>query len=161
MLLAACDPGLRNCGVSVWADGRLVWAALVRNPEQVVRGQRAWAAMAAAVRDAVPLDLDLFVVEAPQFDARTKDAAADVLELTGVVNALLIAFAGSAARFEAPTPSRWKGQVPKTVTTNRTLAALSPEELANVCFAAPGLMHNVWDGVALGRWATRTLTVPK
>lgn len=142
-LLAAIDPGLRRSGVAVFDSGRLCWAGLILNPERVVRGPRAWAAMAAQIRDTLPEYLDVLVVEQPQEDGRTRQAYGDVLQLTGVVTMILSAFMGGAARVECPTPAQWKSSTPKAVMQARLRRDLPDYEWD------PD--HNVKDAVMLGR----------
>lgn len=49
-------------------------------------------------------------------------------------------------------PSQWKGQLPKKVCNRRTLAVLSPSELAVVenCGVAKSKKHNILDAVGIG-----------
>jgi hypothetical protein len=151
-LLCAIDAGLRRCGVSVFCSGRLVRAWRVVSPERVVRGPRAWKAMAAAVLDEVPFVLDALIVEQMQYDGRTEGKAADVLEVSGVVNALIVGLGRNAEEIHCPRPNDWKGgSVPKAVTQARLKAALSPDECVNV----ETWDHNVQDAMSIGLWAVR------
>jgi hypothetical protein len=152
-LLCAIDAGLRKCGVSVFCEGRLVWAGLIHSSETIGRGPFAWRHMAAAVVETVP-NVDALVVEQMQYDRRTDGKAHDVFEVSGVVTALLRAFAtapGAPSAIETPRPADWKGQVSKAVTEARVKAALSPEELGNL----ESWNHNVIDAAAIGLWSVR------
>lgn len=147
-LVAAIDPGLRACALSVYDDGLLSAAMLIENPERVIRGPRAWRAMTQAVLDAYPLLADWVVVEVPQYDGRTGGGAApDVFEVVGVASNLLAAFAGLVGAARAVTPGEWS-TVPKDVRHARLAEALTPEELALL----DGADHNTWDAAALGFW---------
>lgn len=57
-------------------------------------------------------------------------------------------------------PKTWKGQVPKEIMAARTLQSLSEKEKEVFMVQTKGItkskMHNVWDAVALGKWAIKT-----
>lgn len=146
-LLLACDPGLRRSGIAIYADGRLVYAGLAVSPERVVRGPRAWEAMAKAIFEAVPLLVDTLIVEQPQFDARTAGCASDVMELAGVVSTI-VARSEGALHVSLPRPLDWKGNVPKGVTQARLWAGLSDDEWCNLSTDD----HNALDAASLGLW---------
>lgn len=150
-MILAVDPGLRACGVSLWdydyRNGGLVRASLVRSPEKVLRGPGAWEAMARAVREEYPFDLDALVVEVPQYDARTvgNGATADVFEIFGVAINLVGIFRSVSV---LPTVRQWKSNLPKEVTQARLFSVLSDDECANIETDD----HNCLDGAALGLW---------
>ena len=158
MRILAIDPGLRVCGVAELVDGVLARAVLVVSPEKTARGGPAWVAMARAVTAAVsswgaPCVL---VVECPQqYDAaHCRVDRADLSELSAVAGALCAVLGTGEVR--TPAPRTWKGQVPKDVHNARTLARLTPGELACVVWpTALGLRHNVTDAIGLGLWASR------
>lgn len=51
-------------------------------------------------------------------------------------------------------PKEWKGQVPKEVHNNRTMATLTKREVGvfSACAVKPALRHNVLDAIGLGLW---------
>lgn len=152
----AVDAGLRGCGCSVWGDGQLLLACYVLNPERLVRGPKAWQAMASAVREVYPLGLDELLVEGMQYDGRTAGSPADVFEVEGVVRKIMEGFSGAGTRVRSVTPREWAGSVPKEVRFERLKRVLSPEELELIEPAPrPSLMHNTLDAVALGLWYVR------
>jgi hypothetical protein len=146
------DPGLRHCGVALFGDQQLRWAALIKSPEKTVRGPAAWLAMAKAVLARL-LNLpkpDVLVVEVPQVYSwrGQKGDQADLIELAGVDGALV-------GTIEHKTgisylPRQWKGQVPKEVMNARVEAKLSEVEKGRIEACAPSLRHNVLDGVGIG-----------
>lgn len=138
--------------MSVWDTGRLLLACYVLNPERLVRGPKAWQAMASAVREVYPLGLDELLVEGMQYDGRmSRGSPADVFEVEGVVRKIMEVFSGG--RVRSVTPKEWAGNTPKEVRFERVQRALTPEEWANIePPARASLMHNVLDSVALGFW---------
>lgn len=156
--LLALDPGLRVSGVSVWHDGRLKWAGLVRGAD-TGRGAPAWREMANSVGYQMRAvlswvntgwHLDKVAVELMQsYDAKHQAGDQnDLIELAGVAGAVVGLFADASA--VSYTPREHKGQVPKEVHNARVQKKLTPEERAAVEECAPSLMHNVWDAVGIG-----------
>jgi hypothetical protein len=129
----------------------LVRAWRVWSPERVVRGPRAWVAVADAVEEAVPLDVDEFIIEGQQYDARTGNAAKDVIELGGVVQRLIARLAYRGAEAKVLLPREWIGSTPKAVRLARVKATLSAEEFANV----ESWDEDTVDATALGLWAAK------
>jgi hypothetical protein len=162
-LLVAVDPSLRGCGVAFFADGELL-AAGVRRTTLV--GAPAWLDVASRVRsfvDEVQITafagrvfqtVDQLVIEVPQKDARPARVS-DLLDLAGVAGA--VAARIWARHVDAPTPTRWKGSVPKNVVAERARGALRPGEhwirIRDVDSLAGTIRHNAWDAIALGLWA--------
>jgi hypothetical protein len=156
--LVAVDPGLHQCGVALWQNGRLVWADLVRNPDSVP-GQGALCAremgfaVGESVRPYTPKRLISgalpLVIEVPQVYTRGRGGDPnDLIDLACVVGAVMANFNGAIYTYR---PAQWKGQVPKEVCHARARARLTPEEIAIVAAnCPPSLAHNVWDAVALG-----------
>jgi hypothetical protein len=149
-MLVAVDPGLHNCGVSVWsADGRLLEARLVKNTVEMPGPLNA-GPMARAVAAEVPLcDCDL-VIEVPQVYpyGQGKGNPNDLIDLAAVAGACM-GLAGGLVTYYLPR--QWKGQVPKEISHARAMAQLADIEKANIVLCKPaGLMHNVYDAVALG-----------
>lgn len=154
-MLVAVDPGLHHCGVSYWEHCRLVRAELVLNPSSSPGcGALAAAPMGWAVHKAfraftgrvVP---DELVVELPQVYAHGRPGvASDIVDLSTVVGAVAASMGGQKQVFYRP--AEWKGQVPKDVHHRRVVSALDGHEMQRIVLCRTALMHNVWDGVALG-----------
>jgi hypothetical protein len=158
-MIVAVDPGIHDCGVSVWRpDGQLFTAGLVNNPIQQPGCDNA-APMSEAVRvwllPSVPVGAAL-AIEVPQVYTRThsKGDPNDLIDLACVVGAVMGLRPGTHPHawtsITAYRPAQWKGNVPKDVTTERALRDLSAVERLRVQECAPSLLHNVWDAVALG-----------
>jgi hypothetical protein len=148
-MLIAVDPGLHHCGVSVWKDGRLVDALLVTNTVQMAGPLNAQP-MAQAVAAAVALTSSDLVIEVPQVYpfGRGKGNPNDLIDLAAVAGGVM-ALAGGAVTYYLP--AQWKGQVPKEICHARAMARLTDVEKASIQLCRPaGLMHNVYDAVALG-----------
>jgi hypothetical protein len=149
-MLVAVDPGLHNCGVSIWSnDGQLLEARLVKNTVEM-SGPLNAQPMARAVAAEVPLcDCDL-VIEVPQVYpfGQGKGNPNDLIDLAAVAGACM-GLAGGAVSYYLPR--QWKGQVPKDISHARAMAQLGDVEKTNIKLCRPaGLMHNVYDAVALG-----------
>lgn len=150
------DPGLRHCGLAIWHGTALVWAGLVKGPKEG-RGPQAWATMSDAVHTAVHTAKlpDFYVggcvVEYPQVYARGPGDPADLIELAGVVGAVVANLSESPpCEITGYLPREWKGQVPKEIQNARTLAKLGPGEKAAMVPCAASLVHNVWDAIGIG-----------
>lgn len=148
MTLVAVDPGLRECGIAVFVDGKLVRAALARNAEKKVRGPKAWCSMAASVLVAAgSASPDLVIVERMRINRGVNPD--DILELQGVAGAVCV-------RLSAPDQigylaREWGGAVPKPVKNARVESKLTPDELAAIDPAIPASMRNhVLDAIGIG-----------
>lgn len=153
--LVSVDPGLRQLGLAVFVDGRLVTAELVKNPEKTARGPKAWRAMAEAV-EAVYWNFgltaeppDTYVVETMQYDSRTRRARVDDLfQLYGVGMYLIPSLVP--VEVVGYYPSAWKGSVPGDIFVERIRGRLTPAEVQAIKPCAKSLEHNVLDGIGLG-----------
>jgi len=153
-MIVAVDPGIHDCGVSVWRpDGQLFTAGLVNNSAQQPGCENAQP-MSEAVRlwlvangAGAPASL---AIEVPQVYTRThsKGDPNDLIDLACVVGAVMAVRPWRS--ITAYRPAQWKGNVPKDVTAERALRDLSCAERLRVQECAPSLLHNVWDAVALG-----------
>lgn len=149
MILGACDPGLRRCGLSIWDSGELIWAGPVVSPEATLRGPEAWLAMAEAVRNSCPLDFDYLVLELQQVYPRGLGPPPDdLLQLTGVVGCLTGLYANS--KIEGFYPRQWS-QVKKEIRHARLQepGVLKPEEWAYV----ESYDKETLDAISLGLWS--------
>lgn len=141
-VVAALDPGVRACGLSVWVDGRLIRAELVR--VDTTRWQPA--IMAGAVVAAASIDAGLpeaWLVESPRSYPGREDREENLEGLRKVIAALRRIARPGVVRTVAP--SAWKGNVPKVVHATRIFGALGQAE-ARIVPAD----HNVVDAVGLG-----------
>lgn len=150
-LVAACDPGIRASGLSIWDDGVLQWAGLVVSPETTARGPLAWAAMARAITEAYPLALDVLVVELQQvYPGGLGPPPDDLMQLTGMVGCLVGLYEGRCGRVEGYYPRQWS-QVKKEVRHERLYlpGVLSLEEWTR-CEGGPQKDRD--DAICLGLW---------
>lgn len=154
--MMAVDPGIRYCGVSIWNDGILKMAALVKSPEKVLRGPKAWLEMARAVKALYPLGLDTLVVELQQQDTREFHAD-DMFQVCGVTGALIGAYDESCRHVVGFYPG-WS-KVPKTIRHSRLYkpGILSAEEWTKVEKCVKYLEHNRDDGICLGLYYLRQI----
>lgn len=145
MDLIAIDPGLRQCGVALFALGRLYRAFIVKG-STAPSGPGVWAAMAAAVRPG-GMGSPGLAIEFPKAYPGGRQAAdpADLLELAAVIGAITQVYEphGVTRYF----PREWKGQMDKVTCKARVVERLSQVELAAV---ERKNNHNVWDAVGIG-----------
>lgn len=156
MLIAAVDPGMRDCGVAVLNSNtqEICFAFIAKNPEAEATGPEAWERMAHAV--AVELEerlagltLGMLVVERQYIPFGTKNPFA-ILGLAYVVGALVMRI--SAPKKIAVMASTWKGKEAKEANNARTMRRLSPEEKKHA--EVDGWKgHNGKDAIAIAKWA--------
>lgn len=142
------DPGLRKCGCALWSpDGTLLraWTARARGSG---RGPAAWVKMVAAIK--LSPDISVLVCEQMQVYQDKRTNADDLLELTGVLGALVWRFKG--AKLQGYRPAEWKGQVPKHVLRKRIEKRLTDKEQACVENKAT---HDAWDAIGIGAYYFR------
>lgn len=167
MLTIAIDPGIHKCGVAVFDRGskELLWAGTVKRPRSACHlrpsGARAWVEMATCVKMALKtrftiesVNFDLGIEEM-QMDSRTRGRSIhDTMQVQGVVGALAARLSPlpRCAALRSLTPTTWKGNMPKTVMTNRLKAILTPAERAVIDDRAT---HDAWDAIGIGTFMLR------
>lgn len=156
-VVVAIDPGIRVCGLSIWDDGQLRLAALVRSPERVSRGPLAWRAMMRAVRDQYPDSFDTLVVELQQQDQRAFYAD-DMFQVCGVTGALVGAFDRQCKEVYGYYPGEWS-KIPKAIRHSRLYkpGILTPFEWTRVEDCVKSLRHNRDDAICLGLFHLRQM----
>lgn len=152
--LVSIDPGLRHCGVAVYSEvqrAALAWG-LVKNSELEARGPLAHLKMAEAVSKqlrtwGVPFGSMRLAIEYPQIYAGSDERKGDlndIVEVGGVVSAIVSWLAVDESNLTWYYPQAWKAQVPKKVMTERI------KKFAPWCDAKD---HNVLDAVGIGLFA--------
>lgn len=153
-VLVSVDPGLRGCGVAVFADGVLLSAQYVANPAKG-DGPKAWLQMGLQVFRAVGAFVKAgfrMVVEVPRVYPVSKGDPNDLIQIAGVAGAVVGQLTPDTAQFTYP--SDWKGQVPKEICQRRITALLSKTELDSV--QSVGYKdHNTYDAIGIGLVALR------
>lgn len=176
-LVAAVDPGLRECGWCLVAvdGGKVIAGGLSRNPKEEGRNADVWEAMAFAVaqdlRDALNAagyvgNADLLAVErqwigGPRERSEDNEAGGTrnpsaIVTLAHVVGAIILAV--PAHRKVAPLPSQWKGGstrggAKKERVNALVWASLTEVEKAAASDATQYNGHNVKDAIGIARWA--------
>lgn len=156
MITVAIDPGLRASGCAVFKSKTLVRAAAVLNPNKKDRGLQAWIDMAVEVKDwlggvlgwAGVVPVDALVIESQQIYRGFKANPDDILQLTGVSAACAMGI--PAVKYVSYLPRDWKGQVPRTVYSNRVWSKLTDEEREAVEPCSKDAMHDVTHAIGLG-----------
>lgn len=164
--LLSIDPSIRACGIAIFDHDKLVYANVLRTSavvntltgisEIMDMAQGAW-----ETTMGVSFSPETLVVEIPQIyqQAQLKGDPNDLIPLSIMAGRLWERF--KPKNIMLPLPREWKSQVPKDVMTQRTLAALSKQEveiLGNDLVRIPsGLQHNGFDSIGLGLYALRKL----
>ncbi len=151
MDLISVDLGLRDIALAYFVSKKLCRTWYISNPENKLRGPKAWVALCKAIDKEVPLkylaEYEL-VFETMDVYAHGKARSSDLLELVGLE--------GCISGFFDPfnivhyLPKQWKGQVPKSIHNKRVLAELTKEEQAKVLNLPASSRHNVIDAVGIG-----------
>lgn len=141
-MIVAIDPGKLASGWAAFVAGELWLCGYTGSPEALV-----------ATLKPYPL-IDLVVVEVPRvYDRRRwKGDPNDLIDIS-IAGGILVG-ALRAERVKMAKPQDWKGQTPKTVQAERTLAKLSETERTILeGLAVPNSKkHNVIDAVGIGLW---------
>ena len=150
----AIDPGVHHSGVAMFTDNFLRCAFLCRPAKQVEIGPHAWTAMADAVQKSAAsrwFSPGRVVIEFPRAYQGGKQQANndDLLELAGVVGAIVDRMWALTPNIAYFRPSEWKGQLKKEQTTPRIIERLSvPEQAAIEHVGAKD--HNIYDAIGIG-----------
>jgi hypothetical protein len=167
------DCGIRLCGLSVFVEGELGFARVVRNPIKTGQGPEAVAGMAGAVVEALlvrgflPHTIGHLAIETMQVyqGSRQKGDPNDLIVLS-LVGGFLHARLGGHGRVTYYKPREWKGQVPANECCRRVVGRLEAVERPRVenldrflvalaaaeargCEVA-GTDHNTIDAVGVG-----------
>lgn len=163
--LRSIDPGTDWAGLALFWQGTLVQSSVLRDVQRLpVVHPNGY-----DPRDRV----DVLVIEKPQIYPRSPANPND--QITLAINAGEWKQANPHIWLVMPHPRQWKGQVPKCVTQDRVLKALTPAELAILKptqeeidviaramrepnrekqkrMGVTGKRHNEYDAVGLGLW---------
>jgi hypothetical protein len=173
-LLVTLDPGRDGSGVAVFVEGRFVEAAYVPHDVGNLEGAVAWWRAACAISTWVhvrarlesPHDAgSVFLTETMRTYTGASGAAnpADLLHLEGVAATCVGVFGALGFEVESALARTWNGNVPRKIRMARTRAWLEASEPGSSgggpsarvrCppGVAPGLVHNAWSAVGIGRW---------
>ena len=155
-MLVSIDPGVRGLGLARFEDGVLKGAGYVRAFEGDVACVGLTDALQSSFRTPLKTlaDIDELVIEKPKvYDVRhQKGDQRDIVDLAIAVGSIVRALS-HACVVTLVEPSGWKGQTPKAISVERTIKALSPNELAQVILPrAKKLQLDVWDAIGIGLW---------
>jgi len=143
-ILVAIDPGTKYLGVSIWEDGVLSRAYLSNVDDFLHLGPRT------SSSDQMSQCNELVIEKMQVFRSSIASDLINISLISGEVAGMLRYSRMSKVTY---LPFRkWKGNLPKKVTTERTLAVLSPQEKKRIELpkAVKTLGHNVYDSVGLG-----------
>ena len=146
------DPG-KKTGWAVF-EGRTLSSAGVSKSEDLFRPTRRDARGEPCGELPEPLfpAETLVLIEMPRWYPRDHKDVNDLLDLAVQVGEIKRFYESQRCTVKLVWPRSWKGNVPKDVTNRRTVAALSPEELARVPVRprAKTPDHNCLDAIGLG-----------
>lgn len=155
-LLITVDPGVQGCGLALFDNKRLDFAAYIKK----TNGQVAYN-VADEINSLIKIDISAhdiveLVIEIPQIydSAHQKGDQKDLVDLAVISGAIAGACRNSVTNMLFVRPAEWKGQTPKHITEIRARACLSSAEKRCTVLAAKAKTkaHNVWDAIALGLW---------
>lgn len=167
MRIVPLDPGLRECGVSLFDGPDMVECAMPVSPCKKARGIVAWRDMAEVCLDWIlEREPDVLVYEMMQpYTGNSEAKNTELLQLTGVLGAVGAGLPKS-VQVVSYLPAQWKGQTPKPkhhkqltgATSKRTgrfrPGILTKEELAIFDAARKGVpagkQHNILDAIGIG-----------
>jgi len=138
-MMVAIDPGKHASGWAVFSRRRL-WACGFGNDHH-------------AILEAAVGRVDLVVLEVPRvYDRRRwKGDPNDLIDIS--IAGGILAGALRAEQVKPIRPQDWKGQTPKAVQTERTVAKLTKAELEKLeGVTTKSKLHNVIDAVGIGLW---------
>jgi hypothetical protein len=138
-MIVAIDPGKHASGWAVFWDGKL-WACGFGND-------------ADPILDVTEGIVDLVVLEVPRvYDRkRWKGDPNDLIDISVAGGILVGALRPETVKLVRPQD--WKGQTPKGVQADRTLAKLTKAEAERLNgVASKSKLHNVIDAIGIGLW---------
>ena len=150
------DPGLWKSGCAVWAEDGTLLSAWTEKHAVGDGGPVTWRAMAQAIQRKTP-SVKVVVCQVMQMDSRSKGKEKALLQLSGVVGAVAVAY--SEAEVLAFAPREWKGSVPKHVCHKRLQERLTDSEMGRLSDKC--LTHDAWDAIGIGAYYFRTLGIPR
>jgi hypothetical protein len=149
--LLTIDPGLRGTGFVVWTRaGTPVRAGVLTPPRTYEFQARAlWLAFEVQ-RIVAPTKRDLVICEFPEYQASAARAmgwqTGDLQKLTFLTGVFAgILYPGV---FIPVTPSKWKGQLPKSVVEARVTKRLGRDTIRRL-----GIHTHAFDAAGIGLWA--------
>ena len=149
--LVAVDPGLRECGVAVFENGKLVFAKLVTAPHRR-EGATQWSDMALEVKSEVDLPVDRMAVEQMEVRKTKTSAWKDII---------FALFALKSTEVISVKPSRWTQGRPKQANHVRIRSRLNRGEtraLTEGLEETPSANHKeLLDAVGIGLYVLRRL----
>jgi hypothetical protein len=142
------DPG-EDAGAAILADGyKLQACGLVqKRGKHVCEGIDPWVWLAENKLEA----FDFLVIEIPRISKQTKNAAA-IVTLSVTAGRLIERYPHK--ELVLTFVEQWKGNVEKHEHNARVLEVLYDTERALLPSVAPGILHNVIDGIGIGLRAT-------
>lgn len=156
------DPGIRGCGVALFADLELSWAGYIKNPSLRGNSSRDAAQMARAIKArGLTGDKVHLVLEYPQVyrGSKQKGDPNDLLALAAVDACLVILY--PEAGVTVYKPRDWKGTVDGDVMLARIRGRLTDEEKARFEKCPKSLEHNIVDACGIGLFALGRLNPRK
>lgn len=152
-VVLAVDPGLRVCGVSLFVDGALAEAKLLRGDAKSKDYPRVWKYMAASIENYIfgcP-KIDELVIEMPMVYPQRhlqKGDPNDLMELAAAVGGIVMTLCVPTTRYY---PRDWKRQLPNEIVEKRVAERLSSDEKAKIEWCnAKSLRHNISDSIGIG-----------
>lgn len=157
--LLSIDPGFRYLGYSVFSEGTLLEAGLLKSAETpsswAVWGKQppSFLHLVEVIRKFDWVEQCSAVIEYPKVhkDTPNPEAIVKLAAACGAYTGLLQAAGFGLIWVE---PYTWKGNVPKEVSTRRILAKIPKEDYSKISNVRD---HNILDAIGIGLWATKKI----
>lgn len=130
------------------------WASFVRSHLVAAGVKKKQGKFIVGLPEIFTLEPPLVLIEMPRWYPHDHSDVNDLLDLSVFVGELKRFYEATGCVVELVWPRTWKGNVPKEITNRRTIAALTPGEVALVPLRprAKTPDHNCLDAIGLGLW---------
>lgn len=156
------DPGLSGTGVVYWRKGFPHTSQVLLPPQYITRNdvkpgeddvvaRARW--LASMIVMSAGFEPYTMIVEFPEFQAgatRQMGWKTGSLQRLTFLVGVMVGYLPANWRIIMPTPSQWKGQLPKDVVQRRMIAKYGKQK----CDALRVRTH-AWDALGIGEWAWR------
>lgn len=122
------DPGVRNVGVAVFEDGKLLWADCLKAPKAEPLSKQIHTTARLVQETVCRFEIQEIIAEWPQVYRQSKGDPNDLLSLVGVLSYVSGLFTNETGAFYTVLPREWKGQLPANVCARRILSKLDSSE---------------------------------
>lgn len=138
------------CGVSIWLDGVLQDARLIKGLAKGDNYPVVWKTLVDNILNHVVGEVDELAIEFPMIYPQKKNQKGDpndIVMLSAVVGNIVRAFDTKTTLYK---PFEWKRQIPDEIVVKRIESRLTPSEREKITVSAKSYIHNTFDSVGIG-----------